>query len=65
MYHLTKFDDIMQGGFSVIRKIASGNLCKSIHDINSSSTHHSECEKCGKDEKNVNIFRTKRAIKMK
>ena len=39
---------------------------QSIHDIkHSSSTHHSEYEKCGKDEKNVNIFRTKRAIKMK
>ena len=38
---------------------------QSIHDIkHSSSTHHSEYEKCGKDEKNVNIFRTKRAVKM-
>ena len=33
MYYLTKFDYVMQSGFSVIPKITSANLCKPIHDI--------------------------------
>ena len=30
---MTKFDDIIQSGFSVIPKITSTNLCKPIHGI--------------------------------
>ena len=33
MYYMTKFDDIIQSGFSVIPKITSTNLCKPIHGI--------------------------------
>ena len=66
MYYLTKFDDVMQNSFGVIPKIASGNLCKSIHDIINYSTSICPFEsgKCGKEKnhKNLNISRMKRAF---
>ena len=51
LYYLTKFDDVMWSGFWVIAKIASANLCKSIHDIINYSTSicHFESGKCGKE----------------
>ena len=55
MYYLTKFDDVMQNSFGVIPKIASGNLCKSIHDIINYSTSICPFEsgKCGKEGKKL------------
>ena len=38
MYYLTKFDDAIYSGVSVIPKISSANLCKSIHDLINYST---------------------------
>ena len=49
MYYMTKFDDIIQSGFSVIPKITSASLCKPIHDIINYSTSICPFEsgKCG------------------
>ena len=49
MYYMTKFDDIIQSGFSVIPKITSVSLCKPIHDIINYSTSICPFEsgKCG------------------
>ena len=51
MYYLTKFDGVIQGGFRVIPKIITANLCKPIHDIinYSTSIFPLESEKCGKE----------------
>ena len=67
MYYPTNFDDVMKSSFSVIPKITSGNLCKPIHEIINYSTFicSSECEKCrkeGKNYKNLNNSKTKRAF---
>ena len=53
MYYLTKFDDVIQSGFSVIPKNASANLWKQIHDIVSYSTSICRFEsiKFGKERK--------------
>ena len=32
-YHLGNFDDLIQSGFWVPRKITFFNLCKAIHDV--------------------------------
>ena len=55
IYFLTKFDDIMKISFWVIPKIASVNLCKSIHDITnySNSICPLESGKCGKEGKKL------------
>ena len=54
----TKFDDVIQGGFWVIPKIASVNLWKPIHDIINSSTliYPFQSENCGKKEKKSEKF---------
>ena len=66
MYNLTKFDDVIENGFWVILKITSANLCKRICDINYSTSicpsEPGKCEKEGKNYKNLNILRTKRAF---
>ena len=58
IYYLTKFDDVVQSSFSVISKITSANLCKSIHDtINySTSICPFESGKCGKEGKKLQKF---------
>ena len=55
---MTKFDDIMQSGFSVIPKITSANLCKPIHDIINYSTSICpfESRKFGKKSKKLQKF---------
>ena len=55
IYYLTKFDDVMWSSFWVIAKIASANLCKSIHDIINYSTSICPFEfgKCGKEGKKL------------
>ena len=67
MYYLTKFDDVISSAFWVIKKITSANLCKQIHDIinYSTSIYPFEFGKCGKNYKNLNIFKTKRAFSAK
>ena len=57
MYYLTKFDDVIESGFSVIPKITSGNLFKPIHGIMSYSTFICPFEsgKCGKEVKKLKI----------
>ena len=68
MYYLTKINDsVIQSGFSVTAKIASSDLCKTIHNIinYSISICPFETGKCGKDGKNykdLKISRTKRAF---
>ena len=48
MYYLTKFDGVIESGFSVIPKITSANLCKPIYDINYPTLICPfEFEKCG------------------
>ena len=55
MQYLTKFDDVIQSGFWVIRKILSEDLCQSIHDIRNYSTsiRPFESAKCGKEGKKL------------
>ena len=70
IYYLTKSDDEMWSSFWVIPKITSSNLYKSIHDIINYSTsicpfESGKCGKEGKNHKNLNISRRKRAFKMK
>ena len=70
MYYLTEFDDIISRGFWVILKITSWNLCKPISDIINYSTcicpfESGQCGKEGKNYKNMNISKTKRAFKKK
>ena len=60
----------MWSGFWVILKITSANLCKPIYEIINYSTSichfkSGKCGKEGKDFKNLNISRTKRAFYMK
>ena len=49
---MTKFDGVIQSGFSVIPNITPANLCKPIHDIINYSISISPFEsgKCGKEE---------------
>ena len=57
MYYLTKFDDVIKSGFSVILKIISANLRKSIYDINySTSIFPFESGKCGKEGRKLQKF---------
>ena len=58
MSYLTKFDDVIKSGFSVIPKIKFTNLCKPIHDIINYSTSICpfESEKCRKEGKNIQKF---------
>ena len=58
MYYLTKFDDAIYSGVSVIPKISSANLCKSIHDLINYSTSIClfESGKCGKEGKKSQKF---------
>ena len=57
MHYLTKFDDVIQSGFWVILKIKSANLCKTIYDINySTSICPFESGKCGKEGKKSKKF---------
>ena len=37
-FYLSKFGDVIQSGFSVISRITTANLCKSVHDIINYST---------------------------
>ena len=54
IYYLTKFDDVMWSSFWLIAKIASADLCKSIHDINYSTSICSfESEKWKKKKKKI------------
>ena len=67
MYYLAKFDGVIQSGFRVIPKITPANLCKPIHDIINYSTsicplESGKCGKEGKNYKNLNVLRTKRAF---
>ena len=67
IYYLTKFDDIILSSFRVIPKITFANLCKPIHDIINYSIsiwpfEVGKCGKEGKNYKNLNISRTKRAF---
>ena len=67
MYYMTKFDGVIQSSFWVIPKIKSANLCKPIHDIINYSTsicpfESRKCGKEGKNYKNLNILRMKRAF---
>ena len=52
MYYLTKFDDVILSGLWVILKIKSANSCKTIYDINYSTSicpfEFGKCEKEGK-----------------
>ena len=54
MYYLAKFD-VIWGGFWVILKIISANLCKPIYDIINYSTSICPFEsgKCGKEGKKI------------
>ena len=58
IYYLTKFDGVIQSGFSVIPNITPANLCKQIHDIINYSI--SICPfgsgKCGKKEQKLQKF---------
>ena len=57
MYYLTKFDYVILSGFWVILKITSAHLCKSIYDINySTSICPFESGKCGKEGKKLQKF---------
>ena len=58
IYHLAKFDDVIQSGFWVIPNITSANLCKPIHDIMnySISVCPFESGKCGKEEQKLQKF---------
>ena len=58
IYYLTKFDGVIQSGFSVIRNITSANLCKPIHGIinYSISVCPFESGKCGKEEQKLQKF---------
>ena len=66
IYNLTKFDDVTKSSFLVIPKFASANLYKPVHDIinYSTSIYPFESGKFGKGKnyKNLNIPRTKRAF---
>ena len=55
IYYLTKFDGVIQSGFSVIPNITPANLCKPIHDIinYSISICPFESGKCGKEEQKL------------
>ena len=58
MYHLTRFDDVIQSGFWVIPEITSAILWKPIHDIinYSASVGPFESGKCRKEEKKIQKF---------
>ena len=58
IYYLTKFDGVIQSGFSVIPNITPANLCKPIHDIINYSTSICPFEsgKCGKEEQKLQKF---------
>ena len=57
MYYLTKFDGVIQSGFQVISNITSANLCKTMHDINySTSICPFESGKSGKEEEKIQKF---------
>ena len=67
VYYLTKFDDVLYSSFRVIPKITSANSCKLNHDIINYSTsicpfESGKCGKEGKNYKNLNISKTKRAF---
>ena len=66
MYYLTKFDDVMQNSFGVIPKIASGNLCKSIYNINYSTSicpfESGRCEKEGKKSQKVEYLENEKSF---
>ena len=65
IHYLTKFDDMIFSSFRVIPKITFANLCKPIHDIINYSTSiwpFKIVERKGKNYKNLNISRTKRAF---
>ena len=58
IYYLTKFDGVIQSGFSVIPNITPANLCKPIHDIinYSISICPFDTGKCGKEEQKLQKF---------
>ena len=58
IYYLTKFDGVIQSGFSVIPNITPANLCKPIHDIINYSISICPFEpgKCGKEEQKLQKF---------
>ena len=55
IYYLTKFDGVIQSGFSIIPNVTPANLCKPIHDIinYSISICPLESVKCGKEEQKL------------
>ena len=70
IYHLPKFDGVIQSSFWIIPNITLANLWKPIYDIinYSNSICPFESGQCGKEEKklqNLNILRMRRAFKMK
>ena len=70
VYYLTKFDDVIESGFWVFLKIRSANLCKPIYDIINIPLpfvllNLESVERKGKNNKNWNISRMKRAFYMK
>ena len=67
IYYLTKFNDVMQSSFWAIPKITSANLRKLVHDIINYFTficpfEYETCRKEGKNYKNLNNSRMKRAF---
>ena len=52
MYYLTEFDDVIKSHLWVILKIESANLCKTVYDINYSTSicpfESGKCEEEGK-----------------
>ena len=58
IYYLTKFDGVVQSGFSVIPNITPADLCKPIHDIINYfiSICTFESGQCGKEEQKLQKF---------
>ena len=67
IYHLGKFDDLIQSGFGIIPNNTFANLCKPIHDVtiipvSSDPLNLETMERKGKNYKKINILRTKSAF---
>ena len=58
IYYLTKLDNVLKSSFSVIPKITSANLCKSVDEIINYSTSICPFESgnCGKEGKKLQTF---------
>ena len=64
IYYLTKFDGVIQSGFSVIPNITPANLCKPIHDIinYSISICPFDSGKCGKKEQKFEYLENEKSF---